>query len=785
MTAHPETDFSVAQATALRELMAVPRGRVHLLGICGIGTAGLARVLHQNGWEVSGCDAAPNRLADWLMGFGIRVLRGHNPEHISRELSWVVRSSAVNPDCEEVRRARETGLPVFRRGEVLATLLQNRRAVVVSGTHGKTTTATWITLLLRSAGLEPGWCIGGESPLLEGIANNAEPESPMVVEGDESDGTLALYEAEIAVVTNIDLDHMENFATPQALENCFFRFARNARRRVIFCADDPRTAALLSGLPTACSYGFASSAVVRASDVVESERSTTFTLLHGTQVLTRVALPVLGRHNVLNALAAAAVGIEFGLSAEQLRTALQSVRLPRRRMEKVAECCGVAIFSDYGHHPTEIGAVIRTLRRLPHRRLLILFQPHRFTRTRALGPNFPAAFEGAHQVLLTPVYAASEATLKGGTVWDLYAQFRKKSPTRDVRIATSLEQAYQYLRHELRSEDILLILGAGDIEKVGGWLQEAVRTDSGGPRSFDLLNDRLLTALQTRTSSTRITRDFPLSRQTTLGVGGTADLWCEPESEADLVSILSWAFANDVPLHVLGGGSNTLVSDLGVRGMVIRLSGACFCQIKEQNGEVVAGAGVPLALLLDWLEARYWSGLEFLEGIPGTIGGALRMNAGAWGEEIVRFVSWVRCFDMDGTLRTLNSSELGARYRCCTALVDRVVVEARFKLTRGEGTAIRVLRREFAERRRWMRGLRCAGSIFRNPENEPAGRLIERAGLKNMRVGGASVFEGHANVIVTNSAARASDVRALLELIRMEVKDRLGVDLEPEVVFFE
>ncbi|MCX7590174.1 MAG: UDP-N-acetylenolpyruvoylglucosamine reductase, partial [Kiritimatiellae bacterium] len=185
------------------------------------------------------------------------------------------------------------------------------------------------------------------------------------------------------------------------------------------------------------------------------------------------------------------------------------------------------------------------------------------------------------------------------------------------------------------------------------------------------------------------------------------------------------------------------------------------------------------------LEARNLAGLEFLEGIPGTLGGALRMNAGAWGEDVARFVSWVRCLEMDGTPCTLYTSQLGAQYRGCRALEGRIVLEAALNLRRDKAADIRLRRRRFAEQRRWLRGLRCAGSIFKNPENESAGRLIEQAGLKGMRVGGARIFEGHANVIVTEFEACASDVRTLLELVRGEVQEQTGIMLEPEIVFLE
>jgi UDP-N-acetylmuramate--L-alanine ligase/UDP-N-acetylenolpyruvoylglucosamine reductase len=774
----------------ISERLAAHSGHVHLIGICGIGMAGLAFHLKNRGFNVSGCDSSPNQLADWLQKNGIAMTAGHGPEHVQAGVDWIIRSAAVSDDSPEIARAVEKGIFVCFRGEVLPQLLTNHKSVAVCGTHGKTTTATFIASVLKHSGRDPSWCIGGENEFLGGVAGAGQTPS-IVVEADESDGTLALYRPDIAVVTNIEFDHMEHFDSVEDFENCFKTFIGNTRKKVIFCADDPRASTLCRSRPNARSYGFSRDAEVRGDDLSLSETSLRFVVFAGGRKRGIIDLPAPGRHNALNALAATAVCLERGLSFEEIREGLAHVTLPRRRFEKVAEACGVTVISDYAHHPSEVAALVRAATGMKRSRLLAVFQPHRFTRTLALGRDFPPAFDGIDQLVLVPVYAASEKPLKGGTIWDLYHHFRegtllgRKSTSGTAPhtiVATSLEQAWAYFRRELKSGDKFLVVGAGDVEKIGGWAKTAA--EKGGIKAPDagivkpVFDDGTVLRFEER-----------LAGKTTMKVGGSADIWAEIGSERDLAKVLRWARESGLSFCVLGAGSNVVVSDLGVRGVVGRLTGADFSSIEEGKEGIAVGAGVPLAKLVDWMEARGYAGYEFLEGIPGTAGGALRMNAGAWGSEIGTQVLSATCVDMAGNVHVLKNGEssgLEFEYRNCKGLAGMVVV--RLILAAGKAGPIddiRKRRSEIREKRKWWKGLRCAGSVFKNPPGHHAGSLVERVGMKGAKVGGASVSKAHANVIVTEEGALASDVRCLVETIRAEVLKQSGVVLETEVVFLE
>jgi len=775
--------------TVLTRLLAARETDVHLIGVSGVGMAGLARLLHARGFRVTGCDLVPGRPAEWLIAQGIEVRTGHDSAHITPRIDWVVRSAAVPVDSPEVARAVERGIPVFTRGQVLPTLLDEHFSIAVGGTHGKTTTSTFIALMLRRAGRDPGWCIGGEvcGP---GTVAHVGRDRELVVEADESDGTLALYRSDIGVVTNIEFDHMEHFENEGAFRECFRRFTEQTRRRVVYCLDDPGARALCEHDESDVSYGFSEGAHVRAKALATEPRASAFDLVVGGENVGRVRLPVPGRHNVVNALAACAVGLELGLKAGELVQALAGVALPRRRFEQVAEQGGITVISDYAHHPSEVRALIGTAMGLPHRRLFAVFQPHRYTRTLALGEAFPPAFAGLDLLILTPVYAASERPLRGGTVWDLYERFaalRGEAGKGDgqaagpsVMVATGLENAWAHLEQHLAPGDLLLVIGAGNVEKMGAWAREHVTAGAAGGSQGSIPSE-----LERQLPDSTWHCCEPLATRTTLRVGGSADAWVEVGSTSDLARVMAWAAQRRVPFRVLGAGSNVLVSDLGVRGVVARLSGADFRGLRREGDAVVVGGAVPAAKLLNELQEMGLAGLEFLEGIPATVGGCLAMNAGAWGSTVGEQVSWIRCLNRSGTECILRQWDLEWCYRDCPTLDSRVVVEAAFSVVVDDPQAIAERRDGLAAKRGWLRGKRSAGSVFKNPEGDFAGRLLEDAGLKGCCVGGARVAREHANVIETLSGATASDVMALMAKMREAVQEKRGIRLQPEIAVWE
>lgn len=770
-----------AEAAALMRLLEQGAGTVHMVGIGGVGMAGLSVLLRERGLVVSGCDTAEGPFTEWLRAKGIEVVMGHSAEHVTPSVAAVIRTAAVAPDSPEIAAARDRAVPVLRRGQVLPCLLSGRTSIAVSGTHGKTTTSAFIAQMLSLAGRGPSWCIGGDVRRLGGVAGTGDG-AEIVIEADESDATVALYHPDIAVVTNVEFDHMEHFDSVETFEACFEQFVMQTGRCVVYCADDPRAARIACRAERSLSYGLDAAADIRAVDIVRDGAGASFVLQSGVRSAGPCRLNLPGQHNVRNVVGAVAVLLELGIDLDEVPGLLPGLALPARRFERVASFAGGGVVSDYAHHPSEIAALVEAAKSVHPGRLRAVFQPHRYTRTLALGAGFPPAFAGVDEVVLVPVYPASEQPLEGGTIGYLYAHFRqaqdagKTSPA--VALARDLDEVWPYFRETLRDGDLLLVVGAGDVEQVAGQAAEAGFLPQSEPAGR---TDAWCASLRARLSGSAVTARQPLGRKTSLRVGGAADVWVDVENEADLCELMAWSRVEGVPVRTLGAGFNVLASDLGVRGVVARLSGDEFRRLRAVDGVLEAGGGVPLARVVDWAEDHVFRGFEFLHGIPGSVGGAARMNAGAWGEELCGILRWIRCLNRDGSISIVRVEDLGMVYRNCRALEEAVLLSAGFKLVQGEAGQIRARRAEIGQKREWMTGLHSAGSVFRNPPGDYAGRLLEAAGLKGAHVGGAEVSSYKANVLFTVDGATASDVAALMDMMRSRVVIQAGTDLNREV----
>lgn len=448
---------------ALADFIRDPSRPVHMAGIGGVGMAGLALLLKADGRSVTGCDAVAGSLFPWLREQGIACSTGHDPAHLDAAPAWMIRSPAVALDEPELVRARAMGIPVYERGRVLPELLHRYRAAAVAGTHGKTTTASMLAWILTSCGVRTSYCIGGVCPNLGAVAH-VEPDGAMVVEADESDGTLQYYAPGVAVITNMDLDHVDYFRDESAQRDVYARFAAQARM-VVYPHDDPASGNVIATASQKRSFGFPAGADVRADAWVLAADRTSFEWISEGQRMARIDLGVSGRHNILNALAAIAAALEWGLDPGAIAAALASFRLPKRRFEQVVDG-PVKVFSDYAHHPAEIDALIRQARLLAPGRVIGVFQPHRYSRTRAFKKEFAASLSALDDLVLAPVYAASEKPLEGGTSADLLSAFRA-AHARPVRLASSLDDAWLQLRAMARDGDVVLIIGAGDVEQLG------------------------------------------------------------------------------------------------------------------------------------------------------------------------------------------------------------------------------------------------------------------------------------------------------------------------------
>jgi UDP-N-acetylmuramate--L-alanine ligase/UDP-N-acetylenolpyruvoylglucosamine reductase len=756
-------------------------GRVHLLGVCGVGMAGVAYLLARRGWRVSGCDERPGPLADWLRQAGVAVCEGHDAAHLDAEggAERVIVTPAVSAREPELAAARARGLPVFTRGEVLAELVSGRRGVAVCGAHGKTTTSCFTARLLQALGERPGWCIGGATRALGGVAGCGDGRL-LVAEADESDGTLALYCPAVTVLTNIDLDHLEHFADEAALAACFRRAVTQTREGVAVCGDDARARDVARSAPVpVLLFGFGEESRLRATEVRVEPQGVSFELLFDGVSAGRVALGVSGRHNASNALGAAAAALLLGHGLQAVAAALPAAcgELPGRRFEPVSLAGGIRCVADYAHHPAELKAAVEMSRVQRPERLVAVFQPHRYTRTRALGVEFPAAFEQADEVILLPVYSASEEPLEGGGSEDLYAHFREAG--RDagtIRLARTQDEVWDYLRQTLRAGDLLLIAGAGDVIELADRIRSDVAAGWPARRDPEGFEEALL-----RVAGARVQPFGPLAGWSHFGVGGWARWRVEVADAAALAAVWGLCRERGVAWRFAGAGANAWFSDLGEPGCVARWAEGACRELAVGGADVEVGCGWRGPALLDALAREGWSGLEFLEGVPGSVGGWLAMNAGAHGGEIGTLVQWIRCLNPDGKVTILPAHDFDFSYRRCRGLEERVALACGLRLNRAEAQAIRSARETARDKRIPLAGLRTAGSVFRNPAGAAAGRLLDAAGCKGLRIGGARVTDFHANVVVAEPGASASDVLALVLRMRGRVARASGVVLRPEI----
>jgi len=455
------------------------RVRVHFVGIGGYGMSGLAEVLQARGVAVSGCDARGNRRTERLGSLGIPVAIGHDASHVAGQ-DRVVYSTDVPLDLPELAAAREAGVAVVHRSEVLAEVLaQGTDRVVVTGTHGKTTTTTLITHLLAAGGLDPLGIVGGEVDAWGGGVRLGRGRV-VVAEGDESDGSFLRYHPSVAVVTNVEREHLEHYGGDFArVLEAYGQFLAQVvpGGTAVLWQGDPRLMALVPQVPataTVHTYGEEPDAGMRARDVTPAPDGLAFVVERAGTALGRVTVPLHGRHNVRNTLAALDVALTLGVPWPPLVRALTAFANAHRRFEVVARTGGVTVIDDYAHHPTEIRAVLAAARELGPRRVVAVFQPQRYVRTRNLWQDFLSAFDGADAVILTEIYAPpGEAPLPGVSGAALCREIARRHPR--CRFGPSLDDATDLAWEELREGDLLVTMGAGDVYRVAEQVRRRLR----------------------------------------------------------------------------------------------------------------------------------------------------------------------------------------------------------------------------------------------------------------------------------------------------------------------
>ena len=438
--------------------------RVHIVGVGGAGMSAIATVLAAMGHHVSGSDLKDSAGLRRLEAAGVRVHVGHDAAHVEGA-DLVAVSTAIPEHNPEVVAAKERGIPVVRRAEILAAIAATRRCIAVSGTHGKTTTSSMLALALVQAGLEPSFIIGGE---LNEIGGGAvwDDGDLFVVEADESDGTFVELPADLAIVTNVEADHLDYYGSLDAIEAAFDRFLDAPGPNVV-CADDP-IAARLGQAHGAVLYGTSADADVRIVNPVSERAGASFTLVRGNEVIGDIRLPIPGLHNMRNATAATIAAMALGAPFEACQAALARYAGVARRFQYKGRARGVTFVDDYAHNPGKVRALLEAARAGRWRRVVCAFQPHRYSRTAALAAEFGTAFDDADVVVVMDVYAAGEAPQPGVTGKLVVDAVLDHRPWKHVAWVPRRDDILKYLALELRPDDLCLTVGAGDVTSLSG-----------------------------------------------------------------------------------------------------------------------------------------------------------------------------------------------------------------------------------------------------------------------------------------------------------------------------
>ena len=755
---------------------------IFMVGIGGMGMAPFAIYLRQAGLAVSGVDdnLRPD-VTKMLLAHGIDVTK---VSEVPKGVDRVVYSSAVKERHPCLKQAVQRGIPTLKRGEMLAEILSGKRLAAIVGSHGKSTVAGMLISALRQNHFEFGYVLGA---LFCGEKSSPAhySEVPWVIaEIDESDGTIDNFSPEITVVVNLDWDHPDFYGDVASMEEAFSRLFKRTKQAIFIPSGNDSLAAKARS-------GTAGQVITFGEDgdydgnLVENSAQDMKLKLGGRFPQGNYQVHSTGAFNAGNAICALATAhhLDSGVDLDCL-SAFPGIK---RRQTLLHETADLVVYEDYAHHPAEISALFRFAReQYAEKKLVVVFQPHRYSRTLQFKSEIAGSLSEADAVFLLDVYPAGESQLKDGTSDDLIKYMPSVPPVKLVHSAADLNLC---LNAVLNEPSALFFVGAGDID---GWAEDfvtnigkpvevtvnSVNSKGGIPRWWSELQDKV-------NSDTLLATGEPLADKTTFGVGGNARFYAEPACLEDLQLLLNRADHAGSPFFILGRGSNLIVPDEGFEGLVIRLVKDYWKQIRPlDNGRMLVGAGARLKRICGETCRLGMGGFEFLEGIPGSLGGALRMNAGAMGGWIFQTVEEVHLVTAVGEIKKLPPEEFHIGYRECRELEDCVAIGAVLKSPAPAASeAIKRKITDFARKRKNSQPRETnAGCIFKNPEGSAAGGLIDELGLKGMRVGNAQVSTVHGNFIINRGGATSGDIITLITQIRSEVKKRRGVELQPEVI---
>lgn len=790
-----------------------PPATVHFIGIGGVSMSGIAQMLLAQGYTVTGSDIARSAQTQALEDQGVTLRIGHSDPLLAGSADIVVSTRRAELQAAtELAAARANGALIVKRGQLLGMLANARRSLAVAGTHGKSTTTGMVTHALVEMGVDPSYASGAVIPSLGGTTGSGSGPF-MTVEADEFDRSFLWLRPEIAIITSVSFDHPDIYDSQDDYDDAFRTFARGIMPggTLVIAGDDLGASRVLQGLGEQGDLEFE---VVTFGETGNDTghwkldwagRSCAFIEPGGEHHAVRLAVP--GKHNARNAIAATAALVALGFSVPETIAAIETFTGVGRRFERKGTINGVDVVDDYAHHPDEIVAVLAAARdTFPGRRIVAVHQPHTYSRTKALLAEFAVSLDDADEVVLLDIYPSGEQDTLGISASDILSRLRKPAHR-----ASGPEDAAHTTARLVRPGDVVLTLGAGDITRTGVLLSTLLREASSKGADEDRAANanpkdvapRLSSRTKRNTAPSfalpgapeiRVLKGASMAMYTTMRLGGDADFLIRAQHPDQLVSAMRWAGTEGLPVTVIGGGSNLLVSDHGIRGLVIvvrtpgdRAKALLEAEDRDDHVQVTVAAQAPLSWVGRHCAEQGWSGMDWGVGLPGQIGGATVNNAGAHGTELKDHLTAIEILLYSGEIERKPAIWLEPTYRMtrikgAPRLRPWIVLHSIFELPKDDPHTLVTLADDHAAFRKQTQPTgACSGSTFANPPGDFAGRLLEAAGLKGHSIGAMQFSPKHANWVINTGGGTASDAWELIQFARATVASRFGIDLRPEI----
>jgi UDP-N-acetylmuramate--alanine ligase len=765
---------------------------IHFMGIGGSGMAGVAEIAQRMGYVVSGCDLEKSTFYISQLDKKIKVYEGHSVKHLEN-IDLLVTTPAVsfqNDQNEEYLKAKENGSTLTWQEFLGRYLLTGKKVIAVSGTHGKSTITAMAGQIFENANTDPGVMVGAIVKKWKSSYRYGKGEE-YIVEADEFNDNFLNYSPETIIINNIEFDHPDFFKDEDDVLNSFEKFIAKLSKggNLIVNQDSIGIAKLFKNienndLSNINIFGytlgdkplFNVDKSYKVNILKQDQNGSTFKLGDD-----EYNLDIPGIHNICNATAAIILSEVYKIDKETVRDTLKSFEGTGRRMDLVAEVGGIKIYDDYAHHPTAVKATLEALRqKYPKKKIWVVYEPHSYSRTKALLQKYRGVFDNADNVIIAPIFKARDKSTFNVSEDSIV----EVSGHINIQSARSFNEAIISVLGRVVKDDVIIVMGAGKSYLLTKGLIEGLEYYLGEKEHDD------------------ITIGEDLSELTTAGVGGPARFYTAVKDEDQLIRIIKKAESFSVPYLLLGGGSNVLVSDFGFSGLVIKnnISGIAI------NGNTVSvKAGESLQKVIDVVIDAGLSGIEAMSWIPGTVGGAINGNAGAYGQTISEHLKRVKVYD--GTIiKWLSKEECGFSYRSSQIKESKwILLEAEFLFLPGDKKELRKKADEIIKIRqaKFPNTLKCPGSYFKNiiaddlpeevvkkiPDEKiihgkiPSGYLLEEVGVRGATSGGVKISDDHGNMIVNTGGGTASDFRKLATECSEKVKNKFGISLVPEVVF--